>query len=121
MKYEHFETKLEKENEYPKLVRDKISEIVEQITGKKVKTEILEEDEKFFKFLLKKVVEEASELAETKDREHLVEEMGDVMELLDTILEFSGLDWETVRKVQKEKADKRGGFKKRILMLEGVE
>jgi predicted house-cleaning noncanonical NTP pyrophosphatase (MazG superfamily) len=51
----------------------------------------------------------------------LIEEMSDVTELLDTILEFSGLDWETVKKVQKEKAEKRGVFRKRILMLERVD
>lgn len=121
MEFKHFETKLEKENEYPKLVRDNIPEIVEQRTGKKVKTRILEKDKEYFSFLLHKIEEEANELANTTDKEHLVEEMGDVMELLETILEFSGLDWETIRKVQKEKADKRGDFKKRILMLEKID
>ncbi len=120
MKFEHFESNLERENEYPKLVRDNIIEIVEQRTGKKTKSRILENDEEFLKFLLKKIEEESNELANTKDREHLAEETADIKEILDTILELNGLDWETIDKIQKEKAEKRGGFKKRVLMLEKV-
>ncbi len=33
MEFKHFETSLEKENEYPKLVRDNIPEIVSARTG----------------------------------------------------------------------------------------
>lgn len=120
MKFEHIETNLEKENEYPKLVRDNIPEVVGKLTGKEVKTRILENDAEYLKFLLKKVEEEAHELANAESKEHIVEETADVMELIDTILAFNKLDWETVKKIQKEKAEKRGGFKKRILMLEKV-
>lgn len=120
MEYKHCETSSEIENEYPKLVRDNIPEVVGKITGKEVKTRILEDDGEYLKFLLKKVEEEAHELANAKDEEHIVEETADVMEIVDAILEFYGLDMETVRQVQKEKAEKRGGFKKRILMLEKV-
>jgi predicted house-cleaning noncanonical NTP pyrophosphatase (MazG superfamily) len=119
MEFKHFETSLEKENEYPKLVRDKIPEIVEGRTGEKVKTRIME-DEEYRKYLLKKVEEEAHELTDAKNKEYIVEELSDLMELIDTIIEFNGLDMKTVREVQKEKAEKRGGFKGRILMLEKV-
>jgi predicted house-cleaning noncanonical NTP pyrophosphatase (MazG superfamily) len=120
MNFEHFETNLEKENEYPKLVRDNIPEIVSERSGKEVKTRILEKDEEYLEFLLKKIVEEATELANAKGKEHLAEEIADVSELLDAILELNGLDWEAIKKIQKEKAEERGGFKKRILMLEKV-
>jgi predicted house-cleaning noncanonical NTP pyrophosphatase (MazG superfamily) len=117
MEFKHFETNLEKENEYPKLVRDKIPEIVEKRTGEKTKTRIME-DAEYRKYLLKKVEEEAHELANAKNKEHITEELADIMELIDTILEINDLDLETVRKVQKVKADIRGGFKGKILMLE---
>lgn len=120
MEFKHFETNLERENEYPKLVRDNIIEIVEKRTGKKTKSRILEKDEEYLEFLLKKVEEEAHELANAKGKEHLAEEISDVKELLDTILEFNGLAWEMIKKVQQEKAEERGGFRKRILMLEKV-
>lgn len=118
MKFEHFETNLEKENEYPKLVRDRIPEIIKEKTGEDAKTRILEIKEEYLAFLLKKVEEEAHELANAKDKEHVVEEVADVMELIESILEFYDVDMDTVLKVKKEKSDKRGGFKKRILMLE---
>jgi predicted house-cleaning noncanonical NTP pyrophosphatase (MazG superfamily) len=119
MEYKHFETNLEKENEYPKLVRDRIPEVIKETTGKEVKTRIME-DEEYRKFLLKKVEEEAHELENAEDKEHITEELADIMELIDTILETNGLSLEDVRKVQKAKAEKKGGFKGRILMLEKV-
>lgn len=78
------------------------------------------EDEEYRKFLLKKIEEEAHELANAEDKEHITEELADIMELIDTILETNGLTLEEVRKVQKSKAEIRGGFKCKILMLEKV-
>ena len=104
--FQHFETNLEKENEYPKLVRDKIPEVVGKLTGKEVKTRILEDDNEYSKFLMKKVEEEARELAAAEGKEHVAEEVADVLELIDAILEFNKLDAETVRKIHKEKASK---------------
>jgi len=109
-----------KKNEYPKLVRDNIPEVVGKLTGKEVKTRVLENNEEYFKFLMRKIEEEAHELANAEGKEHIVEEIADVLELIDAILEFNQVDREIVRKVQEEKAKKRGGFKKRILMLEAV-
>lgn len=119
MEFKHFETNLEKENEYPKLVRDNIPQIVSEKTGKEVKTRIME-DEEYRTFLLRKVVEEAQELADAKDKQHISEELADIMELIDTILEVNGLSLEEIREVQKAKADVRGGFRGKILMLEKV-
>ena len=119
MNYKHFITNLDKENEYPKLVRDRIPEIIKNRTGQDAETRIME-DEEYLNFLMRKVEEEANELANAEDKEHVVEEVADVLELIDTILEFNGLNMETVRKVQVEKAEKNGGFKKKILMLRKV-
>ncbi|MFA7209324.1 MAG: nucleoside triphosphate pyrophosphohydrolase [Parcubacteria group bacterium] len=120
MELEHFETNLAKEKIYPKLVRDNIPEVVGQKTGKEVKTRILEGDQEYLEFLLKKVEEEAYELAHAEGREHLAEEVADVMEILDSLLELNGLSWEEIMKIKQAKAEERGGFKKRILMLEEV-
>ena len=111
--FKHFETNLEKENEYPKLVRDNIPEIVEERTGVKVKTKILENDKEYLNFLLKKIEEEANELSNAKDKKHIAEEIADIAELLDAIAEFNGLGMEEIKKIQQEKATKRGGFKKK--------
>ena len=120
MKYKHTETKLPIEDQYPKLVRDKIPEIVEEKTGKEVKTRIMEKNEEYREYLLRKVVEEASELEKAESKEHRAEEIADILELIDTILGLDDLDLETIYKIQTRKREERGGFKKRILMLEGV-
>jgi len=54
MQYKHFNTNLKKENEYPKLVRDRIPEIIKERTGKETKMRIME-DEEYLEFLLIKV------------------------------------------------------------------
>jgi len=120
MVFDHFETNLKKENDYPKLVRDKIPEIIENNENKKVKTRILEDDREYLDFLFKKIEEEANELANTKNEKHLMEELSDVMEIIDEILKVSKLDLEKIREVQRVKNLERGGFKKRILMLEKI-
>ncbi|HCU70170.1 MAG TPA: hypothetical protein DIC35_00260 [Candidatus Moranbacteria bacterium] len=51
---------------------------------------------------MKKVEEEAHELANADSKEHVAEEVADVMELIGAILDFNGLDWETIGKIQKE-------------------
>ncbi|MDP1884164.1 MAG: nucleoside triphosphate pyrophosphohydrolase [Candidatus Moranbacteria bacterium] len=120
MELQHFETNLAKEKIYPKLVRDNIPQIVGQKTGKEVKTRILADDQEYLEFLLKKVEEEAYELAHAEGREHLAEEAADILELLDSLLDLNGLTWEEITEIKRAKAEKNGGFKKRILMLEKV-
>jgi len=117
MQYKHTHSDLEKENEYPKLVRDKIPEIVAARVGHPIKTRVMEKRE-YDKYLRMKVVEEAQELSEAKGKVHIAEELADVMELLDTIITENGLTLKDIRSVQKAKVKERGGFKKKILMLE---
>jgi predicted house-cleaning noncanonical NTP pyrophosphatase (MazG superfamily) len=115
MKYEHTITDLPAENEYPKLIRDRIPEII-LAGGREVETRILDEDE-FLHFLLKKAVEEAQELQHATSDSNIVEEIADVREVLNTILELKGVSPEQIQAVQDEKRQKRGGFKSRLLML----
>lgn len=50
MKFKHTEINLKKENKYPKLVRDNILEVVKNLTGKEVRTRILEDDGEYSDF-----------------------------------------------------------------------
>lgn len=120
MTYTHTETNLQAENEYPKLVRDKIPEIVQQNEGQSVPTRIMTDDAEYEGYLRRKIIEEATELAEAKTNEHTIEEMADVEELIDALLALKNLDRSQVVAAQKAKNEHRGGFSKRILMLEGV-
>lgn len=103
------------EDEYPKLIRDKIPEIA-QASGKEIDTRRLE-DEELLHYLLKKAVEEARELAHPTSEANLLEEIADLREVIDAILELKGVSAEQIQVIQNEKKQKRGGFKLRLLML----
>lgn len=121
MAFKHFDESLAKESVYPKLVRDLIPEVVEEITGEKVQMRIIEDDEEYLTYMMMKIEEEAHELAHAKNDGHIIEESADVIELIETLLAFKGLDMNMVRNAQKDKAKKRGGFTKRVLMLRKVD
>lgn len=116
MSFTHTFTNLPEENEYPKLVRDRIPEIVKEHEGVEAKVRVLDEAE-FETYVRQKVIEEAHELAEADTDDHVVEEIADVQELLDTLCSLRGVTHDQLKKVQLAKRDKRGGFDKRLLML----
>lgn len=117
MNYQHTDTDLPIESEYPKLIRDKIPEIIASLEGRRALVRTMQDDSEYLAFLLKKVVEEAAELAETRDNTHMMEEIADVYEVIDAILTLKKLSRADVAAVQDEKRGKRGGFEKRLLML----
>ncbi len=106
------------ENEYPKLVRDKILEIIKEREGFEPSHRILENDTEFLNALLKKATEEAAELQHSLEKNNVEEEIADLFEVVDAILMLRGKSMEDIKKIQKEKREKRGGFEKRILMDE---
>lgn len=116
MTFEHTMTNLPIESEYPKLVRDNIPAIIQEADGRVVPVRKLSDSE-FLVYLLKKVVEESQELADTTTDSHLLEEMADVQEILDTIAKFKSFTPDQLQAVQDEKRQKRGGFTLRLLML----
>lgn len=93
---------------YNKLVRDKIPELLD-MKGVKYEKRIASEKE-YREALVKKLLEEAHEFAETPTEE----ELADVLEValaLKTLPEYASV--EMVRKTKKEE---RGGFEKRIIL-----
>ena len=115
MKFTHTHYKFERE--YPKLVRDRIPEIIWKNNGRKVSTRILRKDSEFFKYLLRKLVEEAVELQKSKVHRNFEEELADIFEVIDSILRMKSKTKKDIVVIQKKKRKERGGFKKRILML----
>ncbi|HYV33626.1 MAG TPA: nucleoside triphosphate pyrophosphohydrolase [Candidatus Limnocylindria bacterium] len=107
------------ENEYPKLVRDRIPELIEK-QGKTLQTRILEDDE-YLKYLLIKMIEESTELLHSLEKGNMQEELADVFEIIYAILKVKGWTIEQIIEVQKEKREKNGGFEKKILMLKRLE
>ena len=96
--------------EYNKLVRDNIPEIIEK-DGEKPITHIAE-DEEYEKALMEKLQEEVNEFLTEPSKK----EMADVLEVLYAIAKLKGFDLDEVEKVRQERAEKRGGFNKRIIL-----
>src|SRR6185503_15748624 len=105
------------ENEYPKLIRDKIPQIIKQKDGIDVPVRSLS-DKEFLLYLLKKILEETQELSRAESDENLKEEIADVYEIIDALVELKKFSKSDIAALQDEKREKRGGFKQRLLMLD---
>ena len=95
---------------YNKLVRDKIPEIIE-CDGKRCITEILSEED-YISALDKKIGEELAEYLS----EPCLEELADLTEVIYAATIARGFTLEELEKVRQSKAEKRGGFEKRIFL-----
>lgn len=104
-----------KEIIYDKLVRDKIPEIIEK-SGKQCKIEILS-DEKYFEMIDKKLDEELAEYHNDKN----IEELADLLEVIYAATKARGYSIEELENIRTEKAEKRGGFDKKILLKKVIE
>lgn len=97
---------------YNKLVRDRIPEIIEA-SGKNCIVETLSE-ERYLEMLDAKLDEELAEYHKDQN----IEELADLMEVLLAAAKARGYSREELEAVRLEKADKRGGFEKKILLKE---
>lgn len=95
---------------YNKLVRDRIPEIIER-DGKHCITETLS-DRDYIAALDKKIGEELAEYLS----EPCLEELADLTEVIYAVAIARGFTLEELEKVRQSKAEKRGGFEKRIFL-----
>jgi predicted house-cleaning noncanonical NTP pyrophosphatase (MazG superfamily) len=101
---------------YNKLVRDLIPKIIEK-DNKKFSTRILRDDE-YIKALKEKSFEELQEYIDAKNDEDAVEELADLLEIVHSLAECHGASIDKVEEIRKQKAEKRGGFKEKIFLIE---
>ena len=93
---------------YEKLVRDRIPEVLD---AKGIAYEArVADDGEFRAELIKKLAEEAAELAEAG----APEELADVLEVTDALLRLP--EYADVRRIQEQKRAERGGFAKRLIV-----
>lgn len=97
---------------YHKLVRDRIPEIIEN-DGKKCVCETLS-DEDYISLLDQKLNEELAEYQESKS----LEELADLLEVVQAVVKARGWTLEELEQVRADKAVKRGGFERKILLKE---
>ena len=84
---------------YYKLIRDKILEIIKGV-GEKPYWRVLNKKE-YLKEVKKKVLEEAKELTEAKDRKAVINEVIDIQEIIDVLSSEIGLKKNQLKKHEK--------------------
>lgn len=101
---------------YEKLVRDGIPDLIAS-QGKDFRTRILESKE-YITELRKKLKEESEEYFRAVSDEEALEELADMLEVMQALAETHGSNSVELEKLRAEKAERRGGFKDRIFLIE---
>lgn len=97
--------------QYNKLVRDRIPEMIKN-EGYTPHTRILSDSE-YLEELDKKLGEETEEFHRDKN----LEELADIVEVVFALCDAIGSTPDELMRLKKEKADKRGGFAKKIFLI----
>ncbi len=100
---------------YNKLVRDRIPEIIAS-NGHECKTKLLA-DAEYLTMLDAKLNEEIAEYQQDKN----IEELADMLEVIRAITAARGYTWEELETLRAKKEEARGGFSKKIFLIETVE
>ena len=98
---------------FNKLVRDKIPKIIRN-NHKVPVTKILNESE--YRFELEKKLQE--EVLEYLNSNGDINEIADIFEVLFAIVKDRGYNIDDVMKIKEDKCKKRGGFEKKIFLIE---
>ena len=97
---------------YNKLVRDRIPEIIKK-NGDKAVTHTAG-DEEYRNKLKEKLREEVDEFIKDGNEE----ELADILEVIYALGELNNADKDKLESLRRSKAEKRGGFKKKIILDE---
>ena len=101
-------------SDLPKLVRDRIPEIIRENNQRPVFRKSSRGKEE--KWLRKKILEEAREFEDEGD----IKELADLYAVLKEYLEAEEIEFSDLDEIEDEKSDDKGGFDERII-LESVE
>jgi predicted house-cleaning noncanonical NTP pyrophosphatase (MazG superfamily) len=100
---------------YNKLIRDRIPEIIEE-AGKEYKIRELN-DEEYLAKLKEKLQEEVDEYLESNE----IEELADILEVIRALAAAHDTNMKNIEQIRTKKANKRGAFEKRLLLIESEE
>lgn len=100
---------------YHKLVRDRIPEIIE--ADRKICICETLSDADYIDLLDQKLNEELAEYQESKS----LEELADLLEVMQAVVKARGWTLEELEQLRADKAARRGGFEKKILLKEILE
>ena len=99
-----------------KLVRDKIPDIVSDAA----QFEVLS-NEDYRVALRQKITEEAQEVKNADTRASLVEELGDLEEVIRAILEHASINYEEMDSLRQAKINQKGKFVQKFVMIKNDE
>ncbi|MEC0902567.1 MULTISPECIES: nucleoside triphosphate pyrophosphohydrolase [Bacillus] len=100
---------------YNKLIQNNPKKIIKS-NGKTPITRILNED-KYIEELCNKTQEELTEYLEATAKEHKLEELSDLLELINALAEHEDTTLEEINNICKKKAEERGGFSDRVFLI----
>ncbi|HEX9609093.1 MAG TPA: nucleoside triphosphate pyrophosphohydrolase [Candidatus Paceibacterota bacterium] len=100
---------------YNKLIRDSIPEKIAK-NGEECETRTLSDDQEFEQELLKKVAEEAVALSRARTKEDLLDEFGDLLEVLDALKTVEGISEGELEAARAKNRAEKGGFVKRLFL-----
>ena len=95
-----------------KLVRDHFIDIMEK-QNISVNFHVLSQKDYEIE-LKKKLIEEATEVSEEENKDNIIIEMADVLEVLYGLCDYYGISMENVEEKRKDKKEKRGSFNQKI-------
>lgn len=106
-----------------KLVRDKLAKKFISIDENSI--EYLKDEKLIRKYLAKKIIEEANEVSEEilkgrLNKNHLMEEIGDLQEVMYTLSYHFDLNPEDIKEIRDEKYENKGGFEEFTLKVKKV-
>lgn len=99
-----------------KLVRDKILDIL----ADNAEFEVLS-NEDYRLSLRHKIVEEAKEVQNAQSRANLVEELGDLEEVIRAILTDASINYEEMDSLRQAKINQKGNFSQKFVMINNNE
>jgi len=100
---------------YRKLVRNRIpNKII--AAGEQPDTRTLNESEHVYE-LRRKILEEANELLSADSREKIIEEIGDLVEVMMAYADAKAIPWMVVDHRREEKKMRLGGFDGRVFLV----
>jgi predicted house-cleaning noncanonical NTP pyrophosphatase (MazG superfamily) len=97
---------------YNKLIRDNIADKIRS-KGEACEVRELTDDQEFNQELMKKLLEEATELSRAQSKEEFIDEMADLMAVIGELTRVLGVTPAELAEATKQNHEKKGGFKKR--------
>jgi len=94
---------------FHKLIRDNIPNLMEKDKNAKLYTRKLSHEE-CIKALKNKLLEEASEVIESQNKSELISELGDVLDIIDKIIELENINIKDMISQRQEKNIRNGSF-----------